>query len=679
MRKDEWWLNDMKRGGRNSQRCSTQQGQAFLFIVILVAFFLLAMLGLATDYTQVWAHRQMAQGAADAACEAAAADLFLKGTDPTASTDFPALDFSWIGSSFDCSTKPNSPPCQYAAFNGYTGSHVSVSFPASLPGVTGIPAGFGTVANPYIKVSITDPVATYFTRVASPTTAVNVRASAGCGLNVITAPVPLVVLHRTASPSFQVNGSASVTILGGPQRSVQVDSSSATAVSVGTVDLHQAGPTNSGSDFAVFGGPPSKPTGVNVGTSGHWIPGANPFGDPFAAVAAPASAPATNGTAAPVPFAVSGCPDPVGCVEYSAGNYASCSNGSVAPGANACLNLPFGGSRPRFSSGGPDWQPNVNYAEGTLVLPTAHNAGNFVYEVFTAGKSGGTGPNPWNQSVCSRQPDGTCSGGNQADGTVTWQNVGKVSTSPSTAIFDPGLYYVGSQGLTLGSGSTARISTANGDGSKGVMFYFSNSGSVSIGSSSGGSSACTSVTQGPGAASGTPNNCVVAYQRDGTLSPAATGYVPSVLLQCPSGSATPSQVPAIIPGNVLLGPCGGTSGIGATGQFGSPDGNRGFLFFQNRSTAANAGSCTAGFGGNCAILGGGGTFVFSGFIYFHNGNGATCGTDTSCLTLAGGSGGNSFTIGNIVVDKISLTGSSGVNMVLNPTATFAVLRPTLLQ
>src|SRR5256885_7991629 len=53
---------------------------------------------------------------------------------------------------------------------------------------------------------------------------------------------------------------------------------------------------------------------------------------------------------------------------------------------------------------------------------------------------------------------------------------------------------------------------------------------------------------------------------------------------------------------------------------------------------------------------------------------STCGTGTSCLSLAGGSGGNSFTIGNIVVDKITLTGNSGVNMVLNPSATFSVLR-----
>src|SRR6266704_6908979 len=58
-----------KRGRPSLQRWSTQQGQAFLFIVILIAFFLLAVLGLATDYTQVWAHRQMAQGAARVASQ----------------------------------------------------------------------------------------------------------------------------------------------------------------------------------------------------------------------------------------------------------------------------------------------------------------------------------------------------------------------------------------------------------------------------------------------------------------------------------------------------------------------------------------------------------------------------------------------------------------------------------
>jgi putative Flp pilus-assembly TadE/G-like protein len=674
----------MNTGYTRRRKWSPERGQTFLAIAIFITMFLLAVLGLVTDYSQVWAHRQMAQGAADAACQAGAADLFLKGTDPTASTDFPTLDFSWIGSTFNCSTHATSPPCQYASLNGYSGSNVSVSFPSSLPGVSGIPAGFPTIANPYIKVTVTDPVATYFTRIVSSIKTVNVTASAGCGMHAINTPVPLVVLHTTANPSFQVNAGASVTVLGGPTRSIQVDSSSSTAVTVGTVDLHLAGPGNNGADFAVFGGPTMQPTGVNVGSAGHWIPGANPFGDPFAAVSAPASAPATNGTATPVPFGVNGCPDPGGCVEFTPGNYTGCLNGPIAPGAKGCLNLPFGGSRPRFNAGGTNWQPNHTYAAGTLIMPSTltcastSNSGGFVYMAITAaGNSAGTCPASFNQTRCTRQADGTCSGGTTIDGGVTWQNVGVVSTAPKTAIFDPGLYWVGSEGLNFGPGSTARISTATGDGSKGVMFYFSTSGSVSIGSSSGGVSACTSVPYPY--TSTTPTNCVVAYQIDGSLSPAATGYVASRLLQCPNGSANPSLVPATIPGNVLLGPCGATSGIGATGQYGSPDGNRGFLFFQARSFAANGGTCTAGFGGTCAIMGGGGSFVFSGFVYLHNGNGTTCGTNTSCLTLAGGSGGNSFTIGNIVVDKISLTGGSAVKMILNPTATFSVLRPTLLQ
>ncbi len=660
----------MKGDCSSLRRWSPQQGQAFLIIVILIAFFLLVVLGLATDYSQVWAHRQMAQGAADAACQAAAADVFLKGTDPTASTDFPGLDFSWIGSTFDCSAKPNSVPCKYASFNGYSGSNVSVSFPSSLPGVSGIPSGFPTIANPYIKVTVTDPVATYFTKIASSIKTINVTASAGCGFSAVITPVPLVVLHRTASPSIQVSGSASVTILGGPPRSIQVDSSSSAAVSVGTVDLHLAGPGGSGADFAVFGGPTTKPAGVNVGSSGNWIPGANPF---------------AGGTATPVPFGFNGCPDPSGCVEFTPGDYTGCLTGTINPGDKGCLRLPFGGSRPKFAVGGTNWQPSHPYAKGALINPSTptclstSNAGDFVYVATTGGNSAGICPASFSQVRCTRQADGTCSLGTTPDGGVIWQNVGADSTTPGTAIFDTGLYYVAANGLSLGSGSTARVSTASGDGSKGVMFYFSASASVSITASSGGVSACTSVPYPY--TSTTPTSCVVAYQIDGTLSPAATGYVPSRLLQCPNGSANPSQVTAAgpIPGNVLLGPCGGTSGIGATGQYGSPDGNRGFLFFQNRSNAANGGSCTAGFGGNCAIIGGGGSFVFSGFVYLHKGNGASCGTDTSCLTLAGGSGGNSFTIGNIVVDKISLTGGSAVKMVINPTATFSVLRPTLLQ
>jgi hypothetical protein len=91
------------------------------------------------------------------------------------------------------------------------------------------------------------------------------------------------------------------------------------------------------------------------------------------------------------------------------------------------------------------------------------------------------------------------------------------------------------------------------------------------------------------------------------------------------------------------------------------------LFFQNRSASAQP------------SWGGGGQFLSSGFLYFHSGVGSTCGTNTTCLTLRGGSGSQSYTLGNIVTDELSLSGNPQINMLLNPAATFFVLSARLLQ
>jgi len=149
----------------------------------------------------------------------------------------------------------------------------------------------------------------------------------------------------------------------------------------------------------------------------------------------------------------------------------------------------------------------------------------------------------------------------------------------------------------------------------------------------------------------------VSYNINGTVSSAATGYVVSRQLQCPTAGSPPNPVQItnpIIDGNIMLGPCSGIYGD-PTGQ------NRGFLFFQNRSQAASPG------------WGGGGGFILSGFMYFHS---ASYGTT---LSLSGGSSSNSFALGNIVVDDLSLGGNSGIKMILNPQVTFQVLRPQLLQ
>jgi len=603
----------------------------------------------------------MAQGAADAACEAGAADLYLNAVDPSSSGQNGLQSFSWIGTGFDCSsTDASSPPCRYATLNGYSGSSVHVSFPSSLPGVASLPTSL-TTAVPYMEVTITDPVPMSFTKMVGAASTVNIKAKAGCGVTPINVPVPLVILHSSASGALSVTGSSKIHIFGGPQRSIQIDSKDSAALAAGIIDLSQGGPANTGSDLAVFGGPASAPTTVNVGTTGHYISPAAPFGDPFATKSAP-GVPDPLGSVKPVPFGINGCPDPNGCVEFTPGNYTGCSTSSnIAPGAQGCLLLPYTGSNPGFNSAASPWTAGTAFAAGTLIQPTnaQHNAGGFVYIALNSGTSispASSGPNPWNQIVCTRQADGSCTGGIQADGSITWQNIGVVVLNKlSTGIFDPGLYYVAANGFNLGSNSTARVSTATGDGSNGVMFYFSTSATVGVTSNSGKSSACTSASSG----SGTPNGCVVSFKIDGTRSSVGTGAVASRALQCPGGSPNPAQVPATLDGNILLGPCSGT--------YASPDGNRGFLFFQNRATSA------------APSWGGGGQFLSSGFLYFHSGSGGTCGTNTSCLTLQGGSGAQSFALGNMVVDELSLGGNPEINMILNPAATFAVLRATLLE
>jgi hypothetical protein len=648
----------------SSQARASERGQTFLAVLVILGVVLLGILGLATDYSQIWAHRQMAQAAADAACQAGAADLYIKAIDPAN----PIANFSWIGSngsSFTCDTNTSSPPCRYASLNGYsTGPNVRVDFLGSLPGVTGIPSGFGTIANPYIKVTITDPVPKTFTRLVSSGNTFSITASAGCGVQPVNVPIPLVVLNQVQSGTLSTNGGPTVQIIGGPNRAIQVDSHSTTAVSTGgsaQINLTQAGPSNTGADFGVAG-VETQPGQVLTGT-GKWVSPSPPFGDPWITYAAP-TAPGVAGTAKPVPLGVNGCPDPNGCVEFTAGNYSACLGGTITPGATGCLVLPYMGSNPKFNNGGVNWQTGHAYALGDIVQPStptcagSSNSGGYLYMVTVSGTSSATCPALFNQTACTRQPDGTCSGGTQVDGGVTWQNVGKVAVNKlSTALFDPGLYFVSSNGLNFGSGSTARMSTALGDGTRGATFYFNSTASVAFNANSGSANACTSATN---TGTSSPNGCVVPYKVDGTVSSAATGYVASRVLQCPSGPANPPQVPASIDGNILLGPCSGTYGD-ASGQ------NRGFLFFQNRTQSANA------------SVGGGSGFIFSGFMYFHSGNGSTCGSTTSCLSLQGGGGTNSFTLGNIVVDEVSLGGNSSIKMILNPSISFPVLRPTLLQ
>ncbi len=51
------------------------EGQVILFVLLFLGIFLLGFIGFAVDLTNMWFHRQSAQAAADAACQAGIMDV----------------------------------------------------------------------------------------------------------------------------------------------------------------------------------------------------------------------------------------------------------------------------------------------------------------------------------------------------------------------------------------------------------------------------------------------------------------------------------------------------------------------------------------------------------------------------------------------------------------------------
>jgi hypothetical protein len=558
------------------QRRRTDAGQIVIFVVMGLSIFLLAFVGLATDYTGFWFHRQAAQSGADSTCQAAATDLLLVAQDQAT----PNMNFTpTLNGTVDCTTNRTAAPCIIAKYNGFdaalSGTNVLMTFPAT---VAGAPTPPSDVAVPYVQVDVTQQMPAYFSRLLTGRSQVAVHAKAVCGLTSVPGPVPIIVLHPTDDTTLNMNGRTnSIRIVGGPRQSIQVNSSSQSAVTSGsltTVDLSLGGPGQTGSDFGTFGGQATAPGGVNLGSTGQWLYPHLPIPDPYAAVPPPSNPGAPGGTSPfTANFGVDGCPDPNGCDEFIHGAY----------------------------------------------------------------------------------PNGICvkSGG----------GCGSAAKGPHrTAIFQPGLYYLGGIGLKLDANSTVRVTCcggqADGDGTGGVMFYFSGDGNTSIyiGSNSGAAPACDAGLK--------PNGCVVQYHTNGTTE----SGVRSRALQCPGGLAPPPQVPATIPGNVLLAPC--------TGTYGDPVHEyRGFLYFQDRAVAVDGSH-----GNNPPQWQGGGSTLAAGFMYFHQcragdhiGTGI-CTAFGDVFNMGGTPGSGSYSVGSLITDKIYTNGTPDLTMILHPANLFDQLK-----
>jgi hypothetical protein len=227
---------------------------------------------------------------------------------------------------------------------------------------------------------------------------------------------------------------------------------------------------------------------------------------------------------------------------------------------------------------------------------------------------------------------------------------GQIQVKAGTAIFQPGVYYI-QGGLSLDSNSVVRVTccggSADGDGSGGVTFYFSGSGTLNVNANSGKAGLADVYHVNGGTFNGVQNRA----------------------LKCTGGRDNPPGLPDTIDGNLLLAPC--------TGTYGDPQGNyRGFLFFQDRSAAASV------------SWQGGGNFLMAGYMYFHqcraNGTGRSCSNPGSggygtTFNLGGNPGSATYTIGSIVTDRIVSNGNPNITMILSPFESFAALKVIFLK
>lgn len=350
-------------------RLHDEDGQALVFVALAMSIFLLGAVGLAVDGSHLYAQRQMAQAAADAAAQAGIMSIF-DGTNTGGSAGF------LTSSTITCSTTDLRTPCKYASLNGFgstASDTVTVKFPAdtAAPGVS-----FSSDAVHLIQVTVQRTVNTTIMHLLGPAST-TVSATAMAAIVSVISPTPILVTHPTLSNSFTLSGTPSITICGGPARSIQVNSSSSSAVSLGgnsSVDLSHAGPldngtcgTGTGADFGNWGGPSTKPGGMTLGV-GSYVAPASPIQDPLASVSPPA-VPA----AAPAPTAlgngVSGCPasPKKGCMLYSPGLYT-------------------GGIDGKNST--PVFKPGIYYIQSTAGMQCAANCDMYMATGFTDGPSG---------------------------------------------------------------------------------------------------------------------------------------------------------------------------------------------------------------------------------------------------------------------------------------------------
>lgn len=281
-------------------RFKNEEGQSIILVALAMSIFLLGAVGLGFDGSQLYEQRNLAQNAADSAAIAGIMSIY-DLTNGSTGTGFAT------SGTLTCTTTDTRTPCAYAIKNGFGTSKdtVTIDFPGSVSGVSlSTNAIYPATA---IRVNVARNVNTTLMRLLGATVT-TVKATATAAIVNVTSPIPIIVIHPNLAPSFVTQGNPTVQICGGPQKSIQVDSSASGAVQIGgdsAVDLSKGGPADTkgdcttpgtGTDFGNWGGPSITPINGSsscakgnlcVGTTGHYQDPASWIKDPLATVNPP--------------------------------------------------------------------------------------------------------------------------------------------------------------------------------------------------------------------------------------------------------------------------------------------------------------------------------------------------------------------------------------------------------
>jgi hypothetical protein len=247
-----------------------RDGQAVILVVVAMRILLIGALGLAIDGGQMYAHRQMAQAAADAAAQAGIMNI-LDGTNATSAHPF-GTGTPPIASSV-CTIADGRTPCVYARDNGFGGTSsdtVTLSFPATVSGVT---LSSGSV--PAFAVTVQRTLKTGLIRFIGAGATSTITAKATAGLVGTVSPNCVYALDPSAQNAFQATNGATVALNG---CAIAVNSTNSDALTV------NGGSTVSASAITIAGGD-------SISNGGSTTPapttGAASAADPLASLPSP--------------------------------------------------------------------------------------------------------------------------------------------------------------------------------------------------------------------------------------------------------------------------------------------------------------------------------------------------------------------------------------------------------